>query len=87
MGTLARGGMGEGIGDRPPSEISVLEDSAPGDVAVLAFQPKKELILFPGVLGCLGSAWPMDMDRGSTSICKGGGRFMGGCKAILVARR
>lgn len=48
------GGMGDGNGERPPSEISVLEDSAPGEVA--PFQPKKELILFPGVLGFLESA-------------------------------
>lgn len=61
IGTLAKGGIGDdGIGDRPPSEISVLEESAPGDVA--AFQPKKELILLPGVLGCRGSAGPMGMD-------------------------
>lgn len=57
--------MGDGMDDRPPSEISVLDDSPPGEVAVAVFpfQPKKELILFPGVLGCRGSAWPMDMDR------------------------
>lgn len=71
----------------------MLEDSPPGDVAVLlcpgaAFQPKKELILFPGVFGCLGSpAIDIDIDRESTSICSGGGRFIGGCNAILVARR
>lgn len=80
------------MADRPESEISVLDDSPPGDVAVLlfaAFQPKKELILFPGVFGCLGSPAPIDIDteRGSTSICNGGGLLIGGCNAILVARR
>jgi hypothetical protein len=66
MGTLAKGGMGEYNEDRPPSDISVLDDSPPGDVAVgafvLPFQPKKELIFLPGVLGCRGSACPMDID-------------------------
>jgi hypothetical protein len=67
-GTFANGGMGEGMVDRPESEISVLDDSPPGEVAVLlllfaaAFQPKNELILFPGVLGCLGSPAAMDID-------------------------
>jgi hypothetical protein len=78
------GGIGEGSGDRPPSEISVLEDSAPGDVAAL--QPKKELILFPGVLGCRGSFPPLDILRAFESMCRGGGRFVGGCKAMVVAR-
>jgi hypothetical protein len=91
IGTFANGGIGEGMVDRPESEISVLEDSAPGDVAVLllfaAFQPKNELILFPGVFGFLGSVALIDIDRGSTSICRGGGRFIGRCNAILVARR
>lgn len=91
-GTFANGGIGEGIADRPESEISVLDDSPPGDVVVLlfaAFQPKKELILLPGVLGCLGSPEPIDIDieRGSTSICSGGGLFIGACTAMLVARR
>lgn len=82
MGTFARGGIGEGIGERPPSEISVLDESPPGELAVFPFHPKKELILLPGVLGC-----PMDSDRRlSISICRGG-RFMGGCKAILETRR
>lgn len=53
MGTLARGTIGEGPGDLPLSETSVLEDSAPGEV--VAFQPKKELILPPGFLGFRGS--------------------------------
>ena len=82
---MANGGIGDGIDDRPPSEISVLDDSPPGDVVVLPFQPKKELILFPGVLGWRGSELT-DMDRPSISICRGGGRLMDGCKAILVAR-
>jgi hypothetical protein len=91
-GTFANGGMGEGIADRPESEISVLDDSPPGDVTVLlfaAFQPKKELILFPDVFGCLGSPAPIDIDieRESTSICRGGGLCIGICNAILVARR
>lgn len=90
-GTFANGGMGEGIADRPESEISVLDDSPPGDVAALlfaAFQPKKELILFPGAFEYLGSPAPIDIDteRGSTSICSGG-LFIGACNAMLVARR
>jgi hypothetical protein len=86
MGTFARGGIGEGMGERPPSEISVLDESPPGELAVFPFHPKKELILLPGVLGCRGSG-PMDNDRRlSISICRGG-RLMGGCKAILETRR
>lgn len=59
--------MGVGITDRPESEISVLEDSPPGEVATLgllfaAFQPKNELIFFPGVLGCLGSPATIDIE-------------------------
>jgi hypothetical protein len=59
------------MGERPKSEISVLEDSPPGEVAVcpafpafpaFPFQPKKELILFPGVFGCRGSLL-IDIDR------------------------
>lgn len=45
--------MDEPYGERPSSEISVLEDSAPGDGA--DFQPKNEVILFPGVFGCFES--------------------------------
>lgn len=72
--------------ERPPSEISVLDDSPPGEEAEFPFQPKKELILFPGVFGWRGST-PMGMDRSFKSIYKGGGRLVGGCKAILEARR
>jgi hypothetical protein len=79
------GGIGDGSGDRPVSEISVLEDSAPGDV-VVALQPKKELILFPGVFGWRGSFTGKDMLRALESMCKGGGRFVGGCKAIVLGR-
>lgn len=44
--------IGDGIGDKTESEISVLIDSAPGDVAL--FHPKNDVILLPGVLGsCL----------------------------------
>lgn len=73
------GGIGDGRGDRPESEISVLEDSALGDV-VTAFQPKKELILFPGVLGCFESKEPAE------SMRKGGGRLVDGRNAIVWAR-
>ena len=64
------GGIGDGSGDRPPSDISVLEDSPPGDVAAL--HPKKELILFPGVFGCRGSFTGVDMLRALASMCNGG---------------
>lgn len=77
------GGMGEANGDRPASEISVLEDSAPGEVG--PFQPKKELIFLPGVLGCcLESKELADEFRApAESIRRGGGRlFSGGCRAI-----
>lgn len=62
----------------------MLEDSPPGDVAV--FQPKKELILPPGVFGCRGSFTLLGMPRALGSMCSGGGRFCGGCKAIVLAR-
>jgi hypothetical protein len=42
-------GFGDGRGDMPESEISVLVDSAPGDATF--FQPKNDVILLPGVLG------------------------------------
>ena len=81
------GGMGDDAsGDRPPSEISVLEDSAPGEVTG-AFQPKKLLILFPGVLGscCFESNELADAFRApAESIRRGGGRLEGGCRAIAV---
>lgn len=65
------------------SLISVLVDSAPGDDAV--FQPKKDVILFPGVLGGLFvSAEPEGILGGS--ILSGGGRFEGGCKAMVSDR-
>lgn len=41
--------IGDGRFEGPESEISVLLDSAPGEDA--DFQPKKEVILFPGVFG------------------------------------
>lgn len=75
-------GIGEGTGERPVSEISVLEDSAPGE-DVVARHPKKELILFAGVFGCLESP---DEDRLGESICSGGGRREGRCKAMVVGR-
>ena len=66
----------------------MLDDSPPGDV-LFPFQPKKELILFPGVLGFLGSPEAIDIDteRESTLKCSGGGLFIDICNAILVARR
>ena len=76
----------EASGDRPPSEISVLEDSAPGEVTG-AFQPKKLLILFPGVRGscCFESNELADALRApAESIRRGGGRLVGGCRAIAV---
>ena len=75
-------GIGEGTGERPDSEISVLEDSAPGE-EVVARHPKKELILFAGVFGCLESP---DEDRLGESICRGGGRREGKFKAMVVGR-
>lgn len=91
-GTFANAGIGGGIAARPESEISVLDDSPPGDVAVLlfaAFQLKKELIFFPGALGCLGSPAPIDIDiaRESFSMYREGVLFIGVCSAMLVARR
>lgn len=73
--------MGDGSGDGAPlSEISVLVDSPPGEEAV--FQPKKEVILFPGVLGCFVSIEPEDVFESTRS---GGGRlFVGGCRAIVT---
>jgi hypothetical protein len=79
------GGIGDGRGDRPESEISVLEDSALGDV-VTAFQPKKELILFPGVLGCFESKELADAVRPLDSMCNGGGRLDDRRNAIVWAR-
>lgn len=79
-------GIDEGIGDtgeRLVSETSVLVDSAPGDEAAL--QPKKELILPPGVLGCFESVELADIARPLESIWSGGGRFDGGCRAILLS--
>lgn len=70
-GILADCGSGEGNGDRPLSLISVLLDSAEGDVVV--FQPKNDVILFPGVFGCL-SPGPGIADR-LASMCRGGGRL------------
>ena len=77
--------MGECSGDRPASEISVLDDSPPGEEA--ARKPKKELILWPGVLGCLASATLLDMDQPVAAMCRGGGRceLEGGCKPMVVA--
>lgn len=80
------GGMGDGIGDRPDSEISVLEDSAPGE-ELPARHPKKELILLPGVFGCLLSPIVDEVPvRRGGSICSGAGPFDGRCRAIVVAR-
>lgn len=76
--------MGEASGERPPSEISVLEDSAPGEVTG-PFHPKKELILFPGVFGwfCFNSKEVADAFRApAESIRSGGGRLGGGCNAM-----
>lgn len=70
-GTLADCGKGEGNGERPLSLISVLVDSAPGDEVV--FHPKNEVILLPGVFGCLSPGLGI-ADR-LESICRGGGRL------------
>lgn len=83
--------MGDASGERPPSEISVLEDSAPGEVTG-AFQPKRLLILFPGVLGfCFNSRELADTLRApAESIRRGGGRLLllaGGCRAIAGSSR
>jgi hypothetical protein len=78
-GAPAECGKGEGNGDRPVSLISVLVDSAPGDEVV--FHPKNEVILLPGVFGCLSPGLGI-ADR-PASICRGGGRLRGGCKAIV----
>lgn len=44
--------IGEGIGERAESEISVAQDSLPGEAEpALVFQPKKDVILLPGVFG------------------------------------
>jgi hypothetical protein len=78
-GALADCGKGEGNGDRPLSLISVLDDSAPGEVVV--FQPKKDVILFPGVLGSFSPG--LGIVGRLASMCRGGGRLWGGCKAIV----
>lgn len=79
-------GMGDGNGDRPVSEISVLDESAPGEED-WARQPKKLLILFAGVFG--GCCWCLEsmaacMPR-TESMCSGGGRLEGRCKAMVAA--
>lgn len=76
--------IGEGIGDLPESEISVLDDSAPGDCAV--FQPKKDVILFPGVFGCFESTELPDILRFPESTRIGEGLFERGCNPIVSAR-
>lgn len=68
------GFMGDGRGETPESEISVLVDSAPGEAAAF-FQPKKEVILAPGVLGA--DLWSLEVAGKSSepeSTRNGGGR-------------
>lgn len=78
---FVEGCMGDGRGEGAPfSEISVLDDSAPGEE--LDFQPKKEVILLPGVLGCFASIEPVDALESTRS--GGGGLFVGGCRAIVT---
>ena len=75
--------MGDGNGDTPDSEISVLVDSAPGEAAAF-FQVKKDVILAPGVLGVsLWSFAAADASSEPESTRSGGGLvgwFRGGCR-------
>ena len=86
MDCCVDGTIGEGRGDGAlVSDISVLDDSAPGDE--VDFHPKKEVILLPGVLGCFASIEPEDPLRKLESTRSGGGGLLkGGCRAIVTDR-
>ena len=74
---------GDGSGERPLSEASVVVESVPGDA--LCFHPKNEVILLPGVCGFLPSFEFCEKDRpGKVSIRKGGG--LEGINAIVFDR-
>lgn len=73
--------IGEMRGERP-SDISVLEDSAPGEAE--DFHPKKLVILLPGVLGPFVSIELVVKDLVSSSG-RGGGPVMI-CVAIPTGR-
>jgi len=82
--SISEGIMGDANGERPLSDISVLDDSAPGELVV--FHPKNDVILFPGVFGgCFRSA-ELRMFREPESTRIGGGRFDGGCNAMVSER-
>ena len=81
MGTV-EAGIGEGKGERPDSEISVLAESVPGDA--LLFHVKKDVILLPGVLGCCLYSLAGMLREVGKSTRSGAGLFVGGCKAIVV---
>ena len=66
--------IGDGTGDKPESDISVLVDSAPGDATF--FHPKKEVILLPGVFGNGLKSFELE-ERLRESTRRGGGRVVG----------
>ena len=66
---------GDGPGDRPLSEFSVLNESVLGDA--VRFQPKKEETFPPGVVGFLASLADNDLADDAESIRSGGGRAPG----------
>ena len=67
-GELAKG---EGPGDRPVSDISVLAESALGEAA--RFQPKNDETLPPGVIGFFESFAASDFAEFAESTRRGGG--------------
>lgn len=81
------GTSGDGNGEWPLSDISVLDESPPGDEF---FQLKKDVSLLPGVRGCLmvaGESWMsvVERERWAGKTRRGGG-FFEGCNAIVTER-
>jgi hypothetical protein len=66
---------GEGPGERPLSEFSVLSESVLGEA--VRFQPKKEDIFPPGVCGFFASLADSDFADEAESIRSGGGLVPG----------